>query len=42
MGNLGDKVEKAIEKVLPKKLIEKVKEKDCGCSKRKKWLNDNS
>ena len=38
---LGDKVEALIEKTVPKKIINYVKEKDggCGCSERKAALN---
>lgn len=37
---LGDKLEKVIEAVVPAKIVKKVKENDCGCDKRKEWLND--
>lgn len=37
---LGDTVEKVIEKVLPKKAVEWLKGKDCGCDKRKQFLNE--
>jgi hypothetical protein len=39
---LGDIVEKVIEKTVPSKIIEYVKEKEggCGCSKRKEYLNE--
>ena len=38
---LGDRVEKLIEKTVPKSVINYVKEKDggCGCGKRKATLN---
>ena len=36
---LGDKVEKVIETVVPKVILDEVKKHDCGCSKRKEWLN---
>ena len=36
---LGDMVEKAIEKTVPK-LAEYVKKKGCNCEKRKIWLNN--
>lgn len=36
---LGDKVEKAINALVPKKVVDKVKKGDCGCQKRKDWLN---
>ena len=36
---LGDKVEKIIETVTPKAILEAVKRSDCGCQKRKDWLN---
>jgi len=38
---LGDKVEKLIHAVVPKKVIDKVQEKEggCGCAKRKEYLN---
>ena len=37
---IGDKVEKVINTILPEKLVKKIKESDCGCEKRKEWLND--
>jgi hypothetical protein len=37
---LGDKLEKLIEKTVPKKIIDKVKEGGCGCGKRKEALNN--
>lgn len=37
---IGTVVKEVIEKVLPKKLIEKIKENGCGCDKREQWLND--
>lgn len=36
---LGDKLEKVIEKTIPK-LSKKVKSKNCGCEKRKIFLNN--
>ncbi len=36
---LGDLVESIINKTIPK-LATKIKEKDCGCEKRKIWLNN--
>lgn len=38
---LGDKVERLINAVVPKKVIEAVQSKDggCGCAKRKELLN---
>jgi len=44
---LGDRLEAVIKAIVPRKIIEKVqgkteegKEPDCGCAKRKKWLNE--
>ena len=44
---LGDKVESVIKAVVPNVIIKKVqgkteegKEPDCGCAKRKQWLNN--
>lgn len=36
---LGDKVEKIIEKTIPKKILNKIKNDNCGCAKRKAYLN---
>ncbi len=36
---LGDMVEKAIEKTMPR-VAEYVKKKGCNCKKRKVWLNN--
>lgn len=37
---LGDKVEKIIEVIIPNSILKKIKEEDCGCSKRKEYLNN--
>ena len=37
---LGDKLEKVIETVVPKVILNEVKKRDCGCAKRKEKLND--
>ena len=44
---LGDKVEAVIKAIVPNAIIKKVqgeteegKEPDCGCAKRKQWLNN--
>lgn len=39
---LGDKVEKLIKKVVPKKILDKIEDEDCGCGKRKEALNKYS
>ena len=38
-GGLGDKLERVIEKFLPK-TSKKLKEKGCNCDKRKEFLNN--
>ncbi len=37
---IGDAVEKIIENVVPKELVERIKSNGCGCEKRKEWLNN--
>lgn len=37
---LGTKLEKVIEAIVPKTIIEKVKESGCGCAARKEKLNN--
>jgi hypothetical protein len=37
---LGDVLEKVIEVIVPKVVIEKVKAKGCNCEEKKIWLNN--
>lgn len=37
---LGDKLEKAIETLLPASVVKVIKQADCGCDDRKVWVNE--